>query len=175
MIRGIIQGLGEGFLESHNNKITAPGKCETPQTLVCWEMFPGSWDVCRAGCQKTVCARDHAASPPRMRRARGCARMWGFCPLTDRQRVRERVMDLTQIRVDYTHPPCLQSALHNLKSSYASLSHFWGWGEGVCVCVSKIQGDSGSHILICLPVNMKRQIHTHAHALGVFLSHAARE
>lgn len=57
----------------------------------------------------------------------------------DRERRRE--MDLTQIRVDYTHPPCLQSALHNLKSSYASLSHFGngggGWGLGGAACALK--------------------------------------
>lgn len=87
-------------------------------------------------------------SPPWMRQEGGCVRMWGFCPLTDRQRERERVMDLTQIRVDYTHPPCLQSALHNLKSSYASLSHFEDGGGCVCVCVHafNIQGDRGSHV-----------------------------
>lgn len=61
-----------------------------------------------------------------------CVRTWAPCLLTSRHA--EREMDLTPIGVDYTHLLCLQSALHNLKSSYASLFHFRsevggvGWG-----------------------------------------------
>lgn len=52
-------------------------------------------------------------------------------------------MDLTQIRVDYTHPPCLQSALHNLKSSYASLSHFEHGGGCAHECATPIGKEAG--------------------------------
>lgn len=51
---------------------------------------------------------------PVVRRSRD---VWGPPAVLQIDREWDRETGLTQIRVDYTHPPCPQSALHNLKGA----------------------------------------------------------
>jgi len=121
-IRWLLSELRENISYSHNAKIPPSGKT--------WEFFErwflGTEMYCMWSWWTTLCSTDWCFWSL-MRQKRN---VWGCKAPVLLQIDRLREMDLTQIRVDYTHPPCLQSALHNLKSSYASPSHLRSGGGG---------------------------------------------